>query len=94
MLARSIGILITTMGLIVIVSPKLMKCMLAYWRQGKRVYLGGLLRIFFGVIFLLSASYARLPQAMSVLGVFTILAGVLLFVLGSERAKEDDRLVG
>lgn len=87
MLVRIIGILITCMGLMVVLNPGAMKKMLAFWKQGKRIYLGGLLRVLFGVIFLWSASLARLPVVMGTLGIFLIVAGLFIFILRTEKIK-------
>lgn len=86
-LAKLIGIFITCMGVIVVAKPQIMRKMVAFWRQDKRIYLGGLLRMLFGAIFLLSASQARLPVVMAILGIFLLVAGMLIFILKLEKIK-------
>jgi hypothetical protein len=75
------------MGFAVILNPVLMKRMLIFWRQGKRIYLGGILRATFGVIFLLSALEAGFSWAIYWLGVFMLMAALLIFALGLEKVK-------
>jgi uncharacterized protein YjeT (DUF2065 family) len=86
-LAKLIGIFITCMGIIVIVKPQIIRMMISFWRQDKRIYLGGLLRMLFGAIFLLSAPQARLPVVMAALGLFLLIAGLLIFLIKLDKIK-------
>ncbi|MDD5166917.1 MAG: hypothetical protein PHQ57_05980 [Candidatus Omnitrophica bacterium] len=86
---KLLGILMICMGLVNLINPILMKKMISFWKQGKRIYAGGLLRVLFGVIFLLASSYSRVrqPCVLAVLGVLMILGGMLIFILGPEKMK-------
>ena len=86
-LLKIIGIFVTAMGIMVLLNPKAIKKMLAFWRQGKNIYAAGLIRILLGVIFLYYAPQARLPQLMFALGVLASLGGLLIFILGLEKVK-------
>jgi uncharacterized protein YjeT (DUF2065 family) len=86
-LARVIGIFISFIGLVVIVRPLVIRRMLAFWRQDKRIYIAGLLRMLFGAIFLLSAAQAKLPMVMTTLGLFLLIAGLLIFIIKPEKIK-------
>lgn len=86
-LVKVIGIFIACMGVAIFLIPKAMLKMIAYWREGKRLYLGAMLRILFGVIFLLAASQARYPAVMLALGIFSFIAGAMIFILGLEKIK-------
>jgi len=86
-LVKLFGIFIICMGFLILLNPRLMKRMIVFWKQGKRLYLGALIRILFGVVFLLSASQARLSGVMVGLGIFSLLAGMLIFILGLNRLK-------
>jgi len=81
------GIVMACMGIINVVNPGSMKKMIAFWRQGNRVYLGGLLRLLIGTIFLLSYSQAKIPGVICVLGSLILLGGILIFILGLGRVK-------
>lgn len=87
MLVKGIGILIACMGIIIFLSPQVTKRMLAFWRKGKRLYTGGVVRVLFGLIFLSAASQARVPVVMAGLGILSLAAGILIFILGLERMK-------
>jgi len=86
---KLLGILMICMGLANLINPILMKKMISFWKQGKRIYAGGLLRVLFGIIFLLASSYSqvRQPCVLAVLGVLMILGGMLIFILGPEKMK-------
>jgi protein-S-isoprenylcysteine O-methyltransferase Ste14 len=87
MLVRSIGMFITSVGVLILLNPKIAKRMMSYWHKGKNIYLGGLIRILLGVIFLCYTSQAKLPQVMFVLGILAFLGGLLIFIWGLEKAN-------
>ena len=84
---RLIGIFISAVGLVLVLSPKGVKQAFDFVAKGKRVYLIGILRISFGVIFLLAASLCKWPEVIRVLGVFFIIAGSFIFILGIRKVK-------
>ena len=86
-LVRFIAIFVTCMGGWVFLVPKAMRGMITFWQQGRRIYLGILLRILIGMVFLLSASRARQPQVMLVLGALVVAVGVFALILGPEKVK-------
>jgi hypothetical protein len=87
LLVKVIGIFIACMGAVIILNPQIMKNMVMFWRQGKKLYFAGVLRILFGVIFLLSVSRAKIPVVMLVFGIFSLIAGILVFILGLEKIR-------
>lgn len=87
LLVNIIGILMVCMGFIYVLNPALMKKMISFWRQSKRIYAGGLLRLLFGAIFLWSASQAKIQVVIYVLGILMLLGGVFIFVMGQEKVK-------
>jgi hypothetical protein len=86
-LVRAIGVLIAILGLILVLTPKGIKAIFDFFAKGKRIYWVGLLRIAFGIIFLLASSVCRWPEVIRVLGVFFIIAGSLIFILGIRKVK-------
>ena len=84
-LVRLFGIAIVVMGIVFLANPKALKQYMAFWRHQKRLYIGGILSLLFGVIFLLAAAQCRLAGVIVVLGVWAIIKGVLLFTLGQKR---------
>jgi uncharacterized protein YjeT (DUF2065 family) len=87
MLVKFIGIFITAMGIAILFNPKVAKRMMAFWRQGKNIYIGGLIRLALGGVLVYCSSYAKLPQVLLVLGILAILGGLLIFILGPNKSK-------
>ena len=84
-LVKLIGILIVVLGIVRVVSPGTAKQMVAFLKEGKRIYGAGSLRLLFGLIFLLAASGCRIPGSILFFGMVFLLNGVLIFFLGLER---------
>ncbi|MFA5119450.1 MAG: hypothetical protein WC695_11495 [Candidatus Omnitrophota bacterium] len=84
---KSIGILITFMGTMILLNPKIARKMMGFWRQGKHMYIGGLVRLMLGIIFLYYAPAARAPQLLSGLGVLALAGGLLIFIVGIKKIK-------
>ncbi|UCH12304.1 MAG: hypothetical protein JSW18_05680 [Candidatus Omnitrophota bacterium] len=84
-LVRLFGIVIVVMGIIFLLNPKALKQYIAFWRQQKRLYVGGILSLLFAVIFLLGASQCRLAWVIVIFGIWALIKGVLLFTLGQKR---------
>ena len=86
-LVKGIGIVIAGMGILIFLNPKMMKQLIVFWRQGKRIYIAGILRLLFGVILLLAASQCRLVGVIVTMGIFMLIGGTLIFTLGLEKIK-------
>lgn len=86
-LTRFIGIPIVAMGVIILLNPIIMKQLIAFWKQGKRLYIVGILRVLIGAILLLAASQAKIAGVVATLGVLVLISGILIFVLKLEKVK-------
>jgi len=84
-LVKLFGVLIAVMGIIFFVSPKAFKQYISYWKQEKRLRIGGVATIIFGVVFLIAASQCRLVWFITVLGIWSIIKGVLLLTIGQKK---------
>lgn len=86
-LVKIISIIIVIKGIIFLLSPKLMRKCMAFWGQGKRLYVGAALSILFGVIFLLAASQCKLVWVIIALGIWSLVKGIIIFIRGLEKTK-------
>jgi hypothetical protein len=86
-LVKAIGIFMTSVGVIVLFAPDFMRGMVSYWRQGNRIYAGGLLRALFGAIFLLSVPQAKSARVIYILGILMLLHSLFIFVQGVQKTK-------
>lgn len=86
-LTRFIGILIVAMGVIILFNPMIMKQLIAFWKQGKKLYIVGILRVLIGAILLLAASQAKIAGVVATLAVLILISGILIFILELEKVK-------
>ncbi|MDP8229882.1 MAG: hypothetical protein P9L93_02135 [Candidatus Gorgyraea atricola] len=86
-LIRLLAIVIVVMGVIFLLNPKALKSYAAFWKQGKRLYVGAVINILFAVIFLSSASQCRISGVILVMGIMSLLKGIYLFILGPDKIK-------
>jgi hypothetical protein len=82
-----VGALIALIGLAVIIAPSTLKKALWSFIESDRFYLIAIVRIVLGVLFLLAAGQTRSPLFINIVGVFMILAGLLIPVLGKTRVR-------
>lgn len=87
LLVKFIGILMIAMGAVNVLSPVMMRNMLAFWSRGKNVYAGGLLRLLLGLVFLWSAPQSKSPVIIYALGILMLLGGVFIFALRLDKIK-------
>jgi len=86
-LVKLIGIVIVCFGLIFLLKPQTMKNYMSFWVTGKRIYMGALINILIGIVFLLGASQCRLVGFIIAVGIMSLLKGIILFISGPERLK-------
>lgn len=86
-LIKLIGIIIALVGIIFLFCPKALRQLIAFFKQGKRLYWVGTLRLLFGVILLLGATQCRVVWVVIAMGVLFLVAGVLIFALGLEKLR-------
>lgn len=82
---RLFGIVIVVMGVIFLINPKVLKQYFSFWKQEKRLRIGGIGALLFGVIFLIAASQCRLAWLITALGIWSIIKGVLLLTLDQKK---------
>ena len=84
---KAIGIAIILIGVVYFLKPEVMKRLMEFFKQGKRIYLAGLIRFILAIMFLLSASECRAPKVIAGFGILFIAGGLLIFTLGSEKIR-------
>ena len=84
---KLIGAAVAVIGFLAFLNPGIMKNMIAYRIQGKRVYLGGVINAVLGTIFLASAMEARFSWVIYWSGVLMLMKALLIFAMGLQRAK-------
>ncbi|UCE49262.1 MAG: hypothetical protein JSW47_03795 [Phycisphaerales bacterium] len=84
---KSLGIIITLVGVVYLLRPELLKRLMNFFKKGKRIYLPGLLRLTLAVIFFLGARECRYPWVIFASGIIFLTGGVLIFILGPQRIR-------
>jgi len=85
---KSIGMLISLMGIVYLLRPDIIKKLMVFLKKGKRIYLAGILRLALAVIFLVAARECRYPWIIFVSGIIFLAGGLLIFLLGSEKIRK------
>ena len=85
--ALIIGLLVAALGLVGMTAPEVLLHLVSMIHLPPALYLAALLRVAFGVIFILAAPSSRLPAVLRILGVIMILAGVLTPFFGVQIAE-------
>jgi len=86
-LVRIIGIFAVGMGAFASIKPEVLKNIFAFFLKGKNIYIAGVVRLSFGVIFLIAATQCRQVGIIIFLGILFLISGILIFTLGLEKCK-------
>ena len=81
LLVRLLGIAIVVIGIIFSIRKNALKDYISFWKNEKRLKVGGVLALLFGVIFLMAAPQCRIAWLIVVVGAWSVIKGVLLLVL-------------
>jgi len=84
---RSLGIVIVVVGIVYLLRPDVMKWLIEFFKQGKRIYFAGLIRLALAVIFLLGARECDITWVIVVFGILFLIGGLLIFILGPEKLR-------
>lgn len=84
-LVKLFGIIMVAFGGIFLTSPEVIKKYMIFWTKGRRVYAGGGLSILVGIVLLLAAFQCRVAWFVTIIGIWALIKGILLFILGPER---------
>lgn len=85
MFVRLFGIVVVFAGILFSISKKALKDYIAFWKSEKRLKVGGVGALLFGVIFLIAASQCRVSWLITVLGIWSIIKGALLLTLSVKK---------
>jgi uncharacterized protein YjeT (DUF2065 family) len=84
---RIIGVVFVFMTIVYLLKPDIMKSLMEFFKQGRRMYFAAIIRLVLAVVFLLAAGQCRYFWVIFAFGVLFIISGLLIFILGSERVK-------
>ena len=84
---QSVGIIFVFAGAANLLKPEIMKSVMEFFKQGKRLYFAGVIRLVLAIIFLIGARDCNIPWVMIVLGILIMVSGLLIFVIRLEKLK-------
>jgi len=84
---KIIGIVFVFVAVTYLLKPDIFRRILEFFKQGRRIYLAGLLRFVFAVVFLLGANECKIPWVIITFGILFIISGLLVFTFGLEKLK-------
>lgn len=82
---KVIGIVILVIGVTFAALPALMDRFIPFAKVGNRFYIGGVVRVVFGVLLILASFSASIFWIPMIIGSIMVIAGVLIFALGKAR---------
>jgi uncharacterized protein YjeT (DUF2065 family) len=75
------------MTIVYFLKPDIMKRLMEFFKQGRRIYFAALLRLVLAVVFLLTARQCSHFWVIFAFGILFIISGLLIFILGLEKVK-------
>lgn len=84
---KIIGIVIVFAAIVYLLKPGVMKWLMEFFKQGKRLYFAGLTRLVLAVVFLVAARECEKFWVIFAFGILFLISGLLVFILGLEKLK-------
>ena len=84
---QSLGIVFAVVGIVYLLKPNVMKWLLEFFKQGKRIYFAGLIRFVLAIVFFVGARECKHPWVIFAFGLLFLIAGTLIFVIGPEKIR-------
>lgn len=84
---RIIGIAMVFIAVAYFARPGILRHLMEFFKQGRRIYFVALIRFVMAIVFLLGANSCNLPWVIIAFGVLFILSGLLIFILGPEKIR-------
>ncbi|MBL7197074.1 MAG: hypothetical protein ISS47_03130 [Candidatus Omnitrophica bacterium] len=84
-LVRLFGVAVVVMGAIFAINQENFKKYLLFWKEKKSIKIGALVAIVLGVLFLIAAPQCRLTRLVTVIGVWSVIKGVLLLIIKQKK---------
>ncbi len=85
LLVTIVGALIVLIGLIGLVNPRKFISLVGRWQGASRLWSAALIRIALGVGFIIAAPSCRLPEVVRIIGIISLVAGVVIPFIGRRR---------
>ena len=84
---KVIGTVIVCIGLVFLIQPEIMRATTRFFSKGSRLYLAAMVRFALAIVFILGARHCGIRWIIVLFGLIFLLSGLLIFMLGLEKAK-------
>lgn len=84
---KIVGIVFILAGAVYLIKPDVIKSLMNFFKQGRRLYFAGLVRFALAVVFLLAARECDITWVIVTFGILFLISGLLIFTLGLDRLK-------
>ncbi|MHC4659019.1 MAG: hypothetical protein ACYS83_07575 [Planctomycetota bacterium] len=84
---RIVGIIIALAGVVYLLKPSVMKWLMEFFKQGRRLYFAGLIRFALAVIFFSAYRDCDQRWVIFAFGILFLISGMLIFVIPLEKLK-------
>jgi len=84
---KIIGIVFIFMTSVYFLKPDVMKRIIEFFKQGRRMYFAGLIRFALAIVFLVGARECKRFWVIFAFGILFIISGLLVFIIPLEKIK-------
>ena len=84
---QCLGVAILLLGIVYLLKPDVMKWLMRFFKQGRRMYFAAVLRLVLAVIFLLAARECDISWVIVTFGIIFMISALLIFVMGLEKLR-------
>jgi len=84
-LVKLFGIFALIFGIAIAIKPLIINKYFSFCKKGNYLKIGGIIAILVGIIFLIAAPGCRLAWLITILGIWSIIKGILLLVVSREK---------
>jgi len=84
---KIVGIVFIAAGILYILKPDVLKRLIEFFKKGPRMYVAGLIRFAFAVVFLVGAGDCREKWVIAGFGIIFLISGLLVLMLGPRRLR-------
>ena len=85
LLIKIIGVVFVGMCILYLLKPEILRSILAFFKFGNRLYIAGVIRLIFAVVFLLAARECKVQWLIFAFGILFLLSAIMVFVLGPKK---------
>lgn len=85
---RAVGIFILVAGVLIAAKPHIARMLIGFAKVGKRVQIGGGIRILIGILFFVALPHVAWPWIVGIFGLLALASGVTILSIGVVRAHQ------